>query len=525
MKSKILFIALFFIACSCSVTAQATFQKTYGGNNIGYANVIHQTTDGGFILVGTTNNNGTDSSNVYLIKTNSSGDTVFAKIYGGSGDESGYNVQQTTDGGFIIIGNSDVFGAGLWDIYLIKTNSSGDVLWTKTYGGTDQDYGYSVQQTTDGGYILAGVRNNPFGFDNDLYLIRTNSTGDTLWTKIYGAGNHDEGYSVLQTSDGGFIVAGTTVSFGSGNSDVYLIKTNSDGDTLWTKTYGGTNADYCYEIQKTTDGGYILIGESLSFGAGVWNAYLIKIDGDGTVTWSKTYGGASITYMRSVQQTTDGGYILGGSTNNFGAGGFDMYLVKTDSMGSLLWSKAYGDTLEEHGNYAVQNADGGYTITGYAQSFGAGNINVYLVKTDANGNTDCNQSDAATIESLANTVTGNTMSIVSVPSNVFVTAPATVTHDGGAVTPLCLGSLAEEIKSKKNTINIYPNPSTINESITVNSNASIYEVLIANVLGQIIYQAKPHADNFSFQLDEAGIYFVRLKTNDSSFVEKIIVAK
>ncbi|MHC4540800.1 MAG: hypothetical protein ACYS74_13625, partial [Planctomycetota bacterium] len=167
----------------------------------------------------------------------------FERTYGGSGDDIGSSVQQTTDGDYIVAGYTYSFGTGSSDVYLIKTDPSGDTLWTRTYGGSDIDYGYSVLQTTDGDYIVAGETQSFGAGPGDVYLIKTDPSGDTLWTRTYGGNGHDWGQSVQQTTDGGYIVSGQTNSFGPGQADVYLIKTDAVGDTLWTRTYGG----YYYE--------------------------------------------------------------------------------------------------------------------------------------------------------------------------------------------------------------------------------------------------------------------------------------
>ena len=170
--------------------------------------------------------------------------------YGGSRVEMGYSVQQTSDAGYIVTGFTTSYGAGRNDVYLIKTNTVGDTLWTRTYGGTHNDEGYSVRQTTDGGYIVAGATASfADTLNGDVYLIKTNANGDTLWTRTYGGSVSDTGYFVQQTSDGGYVVAGYTNSFGAGGYDVYVIKTNSSGDTLWTRTYGGTGNDYGYSVR------------------------------------------------------------------------------------------------------------------------------------------------------------------------------------------------------------------------------------------------------------------------------------
>jgi hypothetical protein len=169
---------------------------------------------------------------------------------------------------------------------------------------------------------------------NDVYLIKTNPSGDTQWTRTYGGDSADYGYSVQQTSDGGYIVAGWTASFGAGDHDVYLIKTNASGDTQWTRTYGGTSRDYANSVQQTSDGGYIVAGLTESFGAGGYDVYLIKTDASGDMRWTRTYGDTSDDEGNSVQQTSDGGYIVAGGTWFFGAWDWDVYLIKTDANGS-----------------------------------------------------------------------------------------------------------------------------------------------------------------------------------------------
>jgi len=217
---------------------------------------------------------------VGLLKTDSDGNTLWTRTYGGSSDEKGYSAQLTSDGGYIIAGYTGSFGAGRSDVYLLKTDSSGDTLWTRTCGGSDSDCGYSVQQTSDGGYIIAGETESFGAGDDDVYLVKTDSDGDTLWTRSYGGSGYDRGRSVQQTSDGGYIIAGYTNSFGAGNTDVWLLRTDSSGDTLWTRTYGEMPYDYGHSVELTSDGGYIIAGDTRSFGAGDYDVWLIKVVGE-----------------------------------------------------------------------------------------------------------------------------------------------------------------------------------------------------------------------------------------------------
>ncbi len=205
-----------------------------------------------------------------------------------------------------------------------------DTLWTKTFGGGDYDIGFSVQQTTDEGYIITG-RTNSFGSGgSDVWLIKTDESGDTLWTKTFGEVDSDYGYSVQQTTDEGYIITGWTESFGGGNYDVWLIKTDESGDTLWTKTFGGSSTDNGKSVQQTADEGYIITGETYSFEAGNYDVWLIKTDESGDTLWTKTFGGGGSGNdgSYSVQQTADEGYIITGWTNSFGAGGSDVWLIK-----------------------------------------------------------------------------------------------------------------------------------------------------------------------------------------------------
>ena len=385
---KTISTALFVLLLATFAQAQQTWIKTYGGKHDDRGYSVQQTTDGGYIIAGYSFSF-RDSlyGDVYLIKTNASGDTAWTKTYGGTNVDVGWSVQQTSDGGYIVAGQTASFGAGYTDVYLIKTNASGDTTWTRTYGATYNDLGYSVQQTSDGGYVISGATDS-YGVGGDVYLVKTNAAGDTLWTRTCGGTGEERGYSVQQTTDGGYIVAGNTYIAGR-NHDVYIVKTNASGDTLWTRTCGGTGEDMGYSVQQTTDGGCIVAGYSTSFEAGYASVYVIKTNASGDTQWTRTYGGASHDYGYSARQTSDSGYIITGTTYSFGAGDYDAYLVKTNAAGDTQWTRTYGGTGEDVGYWVRQSADGGYIIAGYTSPFAGGgnnNFDIYLIKTDANGN-------------------------------------------------------------------------------------------------------------------------------------------
>lgn len=307
--------------------------------------------------------------------------------FGGADDDKGYSVEQTSDGGYIVVGETRSYGAGECDTWLIKTDSSGNGTWNKTFGGEEYDRGRSVKQTSDGGYIIAGETESYGAGSYDIWLIKTDSSGNKVWDNTLGGAGWEWGYSVEQTTDGGYIINGITTSYGAGGYDVWLVKTDSSGNETWNKTFGGEKADWCDSAALTSDGGYIISGFTRSYGAGRRDVWLIKTDSSGSEMWNKTFGSEEgLERGHSVQQTSDGGYIIAGEIESSAVGAYDVWLIKTDSSGSRVWENTFGGTLGGKGHSVQQTSDGGYIITGEAYSRGGTDCNIGIMKTDSGGN-------------------------------------------------------------------------------------------------------------------------------------------
>jgi len=373
-------LGLFFASTAFALEPGDTlWTRTYGGSYVDAADDVQQTSDGGYILAGFTQFGFGWYTDFYLVKTDANGDTLWTRTYGGDDWDIAKSVRQTSDGGYIVAGMTRSFGAGYYDAYLVKTDANGDTLWTRAYGGSDYDYANSVQQTTDGGYIVGGETSS-FGVrGRDGWLLKLDANGDTLWTRTFDAVERESFRCVEQTTDGGYIVVGET-GFWGGDVDFYLVKTDANGNTLWTRTYGGGEWDEGTSVQQTTDGGYIVVGSTESFSGG-WDTdfYLLKTDANGDTAWARTYGGRDEEYGSSVKQTNDGGYILAGKSNSFWEGDWNFYVVKTDANGDTLWTGVYGGRFTDWAHSIQQTDDGNYVIAGRTDP-GTGFQDMYLIK-------------------------------------------------------------------------------------------------------------------------------------------------
>ena len=349
----------------------------YGGEKMDIAYAIAQTADGGYALAGYTTSlsNATLNRDFWLVKIDANGDMQWNKTYGGDNNDDAYSLVQTSDGGYAIIGLTKSYGVGNWDFWLVKTDSAGDVEWNQTYGGAEADEAWSIIETGDNGYAIVGHTESYGAGTADFWLVKTDSTGNVEWNQTYGGTGVDEAYSFVTTSDGGYAIAGRS------EGDSWLVKVDSSGNHEWNNTYGGAGDEYTASVVETSDGGYAMAGSSETWGLDFW---LVKTDSSGNQQWTHTYGGENNEVAHCIIQTNDAGYVLAGYTNSIGAGQYDFWLVKTDSTGNIIWTKTYGTADYEEARSVIATPDGGYVVAGYTYPSGGGDF--WLVKTDASGN-------------------------------------------------------------------------------------------------------------------------------------------
>ncbi|MFA5031914.1 MAG: T9SS type A sorting domain-containing protein [bacterium] len=351
--------------------------RIYGGDEWDWGNCIQECSGtGGYIVTGGTWSFGVGKSDVYLVRTNSSGDSVWAKNYGWTDYEEGRCVQKC-GGGYIIAGE---IGSLSTDVLLLKVNEDGDSSWAVTFGGSQSEFGRSIQVCNDGSFIIAGYTNSFGAGKNDVYVIKANSFGDTIWTRTFGGAEDDYGYSIAKCADGNFVIAGS--SRVTTYDDVYLIKISSSGDTVWTRTFGKSNNDCAYDVKQCGDGGFILTGYTKT---GSEKVYLIKTNSTGDTLWTRIYGKTGDDRGYSVRECSDNGFVISGYTSTLGGTWEDVYVIKTNSTGDTLWTRTFGKNGDDRGNSIVQCSDNGYVVAGVGEYFTSGQTDMYIIRMGSVG--------------------------------------------------------------------------------------------------------------------------------------------
>ena len=390
---RIIFIGIFIIitfSISSLIFLNAQWAISYGSYEPDTGYSVQETSDGGYIIVGFTESFGAGKADIWILKLNSDGEIEWQKTYGGDFGDEAYSIQQTIDGGYIVGGITESFGKGKKDFWVLKLSSSGTIEWQKTYGGSGNDIARAIQQTSDGGYIITGLTESFGAGDYDIWILKLSPNGNIEWQKTYGDDSVNASCSIQQTNDGGYIVAGYTIV--SNTHDMWVLKLSSSGNIEWQKTYGGNKVDSAISIRQTNDGGYIVAGFTESFGAGGKDIWILKLNPDGEIEWQKTYGSYYNDVATSIQQTNDGGYIIGGSTENVFIRGIygkaNFLILKLTPLGDIEWQKIYGGQREDRVLSIQQTMLGEYIVAGYTSSYGSGWADFWVLQLSSQGDID-----------------------------------------------------------------------------------------------------------------------------------------
>lgn len=486
---KILFIILLVFTYHNGFSQPIMFKKAIGNSGYDVGMSAMQTKDLGYIAFGSTTSFGSGTSDMYLVKTDSLGVPVWHRMYGGINIDKGTCVRETSDKGFILAGYSNSYGAGGYDMYLVKTDSFGVIQWTHTYGGSDWDFANCVEQTNDGGYIICGTTYSYGNGDEDYYLVKTNSLGDTLWTKTYGGANEDVAKSVIPTSDGGYILTGYTKSMGDINGDFYTVKTNAAGDTLWTNKFGGPLLDYGNDVIQTLKGGYAVGGETKNWGSGNSDGILIYIHPSGN-TDPNTFvvGDKENETIQSITERPDGKIAMAGETFTWGIpnGKGDIWAMIINDDWSFYKSTTFGSIGREVVNSIEVTEDNGFIICGSTDGFNNRLDDFFLVKT-------------------------NDTVFSTNKESVFITTIQTV-------------------NSQRNfDFHLAPNPSNNTAYLNITTSSKKISISLFNVIGELL--SKEEQENTSGKLSipiitdglPDGIYLLKVETDKAIHTEKLVV--
>jgi hypothetical protein len=392
-RNKTILAVILFVSLTLLISpvfgSFVMWSQNYGTEEAEEGTSIVQTSDGGYAIAGGAMDIGV-SYDFWLVKTDENGNILWTQKYrAGNGLEIARSLVQTPDGGYALVGETYSLGAGSDDFWLVKTDEYGNIQWNRTYGGTNSDQANSLIVTSDGGFAIVGKTNSYGSGHSDYWLVKTDANGIRQWNKTYGGALYDFAYSLVESSDGGFVIAGYTGSvFDFVAFDVWLVKTDEFGNMVWNQTYGGINDDFVFSVVETSDGGYALAGYTTSFGTGRADAWLIKTDPNGNMEWNKTYGGIWDESVKSVIETSDGGYALAGhmTTGNVTEHPFhveDFWLIRTDESGIVLWNYTYGIDWDDRAQSIIETSDGGFALAGY--SLPGSNMNFFVIKTNEYG--------------------------------------------------------------------------------------------------------------------------------------------
>jgi hypothetical protein len=509
---------IFLIAITIALTSrgQIIFQEVVDSPQEDFGETAFPSAEGGYYIFGSTSGYGAGNFDYYLLKTNAIGDTLWTRTFGQGSAEYAESACLTSDSGCIMVGASQSFGNGA-QILIVKCDKNGNVIFSKTCGGASDDYPYSIKQTTDGGYVIAGyTQSYAFGYA-DGYIIKTDPSGNVTWTTTIGR-NFGQVcmFHVIQTNDGGYALSGHN------EYDLYIVRLTQGGNILWTKTWGGPAIETGDAIIQTLDGGFLVGGTTSTYGSGMEDLVLIKTDLNGNFTWVKTYGGSNRDVLSSIINTTDGNYAMTGGTESFGVQSINSYLLKVNPAGIVLWSKTFGSVGMEITYSIKETSDGGFILAGNTyNSFNVVQRAIYIIKTDTAGKSSCNETSPNTISTNAPTALNADSN--SIGTGGTFTNQIVQTDQGANKNILCILSTNEGLPENHGAV-LYPNPSNGVFNCEL-SDVNEGTLDIYNTMGVKVYSALIKDQTLKIDLSHLpkGIYLVTLQHEKGIERGKIVV--
>ncbi len=528
MNKFILFLVITFSSL-CGYNQH--FDMLYGSENGDQGWQVTPTQDGNIALCGYYQNDGLGTEQFYLSKIDTNGNTLWSKTFGhiidtsaiapinfekdfGTGNKA-FDMIELADGSIVMTGVTHNFGAGDENIYTVRADANGNLEWSFVNGGNQEDYGYGICQLPNGMIIIAGATQSFGAGQRDGYAMSINEQGDTSWTMLCGGPALDGLFSVTPSYDGQIIATGYTFSSGAGNADVYMCKIDTLGNLIWEKTFGGPSNDHGYKIIPTSDFGYIMVGRTESFSSGGQDVYIIKTDSLGNLLWSRAYGGIDMDGANSVIEHSNGNFSIAGYTRSYGHGQNDMLLLTVNAQGDLISSYAYGGEDFDYGQ-SLSLINNQIYLIGYTNSFGNGSDDIYVVKPDANLS-NCHSMEIIPDE----TPTSDSLDTLTSPIKRGGYLILSQTQSGNTYAEdldACQFNHIDE--TTHSDIELYPNPATDYINVTCDG-AFGFEVY--NLNGQAIIRGNGNKSKYIDLTDfKSGAYFLRIRQGEKVLNRKII---
>lgn len=352
----------------------------FGGTAKDWAYAMTGTADGGLCTAGRTASKGAGLEDAWIVRVDGHGKLLWDRTFGGSAIDRARAVIETRDGVLVVAGATESKGAGEFDAWVLKLDPRGELIWERHFGGRATDWASAVVETQDGGLAVAAYTQTTADDPFDFWVFKLDTDGELLWEHRLGGPKTDWANAITETTDESLVVVGHTESRGAGGADWWVIKLSADGEPQWERTFGGKARDYASAVTAATDGGIVLAGLTESVGAGGVDSRIIKLDPAGNILWDRIVGGAGDDWARAVIETSDGGHAVAGYTISTGAGLYDVWALRLDAQGTLLWERTFGGTANEWARALVETQDGGLAIAGDTWSKGAGQSDVWVIK-------------------------------------------------------------------------------------------------------------------------------------------------